>query len=70
MATPLDHRKVAETNPGVDAKMIDQLAAYRALLKKVGLAEGPDYRLSPPLGPGHEVRSRSRSGRGSRLRSL
>ena len=51
MSKSIDYRKVAATNPAVDAKKIEQLLAYRALMEKAGLYEKPDYNLSPALGP-------------------
>ena len=51
MAKQIDFCKIASTNPAVDAKKIEQLQSYRALMEKAGLSEKPNYRISPPLGP-------------------
>ncbi len=48
----LDLRRVAATNPAVDAQKIEQVQKVQQLLQKAGLAKKADYRLSPALGIG------------------
>ncbi len=50
MPTPLDPKKVAETNPAVDPKKIEQAVTYGKMAEKVGAARKAGYNLSPPLG--------------------
>jgi hypothetical protein len=52
MTPVLDPKKVAETNPAVDAQKIEQLQEIRQVLEKAGVVKKADYRLSPPLGTG------------------
>ena len=51
MAAFLDYKKVAKTNPAVDAAKIEQAIAYRDIISKAGVSIKPTYRISPPLGP-------------------
>ena len=50
MQTPLDAKKVARTNPAVDAKKIEQALIYREMAEKVGAVGKAGYNVSPPLG--------------------
>jgi hypothetical protein len=48
----MDIQQVAATNPGVDAKKVEQAIAIRMAMEKAGVFRRADYRLSPPLGTG------------------
>ena len=50
MASVMDPRKVAATNPAVELRKVEQAVAFRALMESIGAFRKADYRLSSPLG--------------------
>lgn len=52
MTAALDPKKVAETNPAVDVRKLEEVAHVRQVLESAGVLKKADYRLSPPLKPG------------------
>lgn len=52
MTPVLDPKKVAETNPAVDAKKLEQVRQIRQLLEAAGVSIKAEYRLAPALQPG------------------
>ena len=59
MKAPLDPKKVAETNPAVDLKKIEQAIGYRKMAEKVGATGKAGYNLTPPLGTTKGAQKRS-----------
>jgi hypothetical protein len=51
MTMPINPKQVAATNPGVDVAKINEAVAFGEVLKKAGLLQKANYRLSPALGP-------------------
>lgn len=50
MATTIDPKEVARTNPGVDPKKVEEAMTCRKVLEQAGVFKKADYQLSPPLG--------------------
>jgi hypothetical protein len=50
MPIAMDPKEVAKTNPGVDAKKVEEALACRKILEQAGVFRKADYRISPPLG--------------------
>lgn len=50
MATMIDPKEIALTNPAVDAKKVEEAMACREILERAGVFKKAEYRLSPPLG--------------------
>ncbi len=50
MPTVADPKQIARTNPGVDAKKVEEAMACKKILEQAGVFKKADYCLSPPLG--------------------
>ncbi len=49
MASVIDPRKVAATNPAVEPDKIEAAQAFHQALERAGIVGKPDYRISSPL---------------------
>ncbi len=54
MTPVLDPKKIAETNPAVDAAKLEYILQIQRLMESVGVQVKADYHLTPALQPGNK----------------